>query len=224
MQSVDAVSLLPESRRVASLSRRLWNLDWNAVLPWKFEDVTVEIGAFGDALPFIEEHYARIFGADENQGRFLASPMTAAKRRFCDEADVFLFRASGQTIGIFLSHPSDWSTYYMRTAALLPEYRGRGLVSRLMENLCAPLRAVGVERLEGDVSPSNTPMMKLHVGQGFQVTATLATERWGTLVHFTRFLSEEAGGVFHRQFCGHPKNRSANRGPHLHQSTERRTS
>ena len=206
MQQVDVAGPAPSMPPVRgeSLSKRLWNLDWAAILPWQFEEVSVESAHFDDALPFIREHYARIFGAAENEARFLASPMTEAKRRFCQEADVFLFRVEGKTVGMFMSHPSDWSTYYMRTAALLPEYRGRGLVSRFMERICAPLRAVGVERLEGDVSPANTPMMRLHIGQGFLATSTVCSERWGTIVHFTRHLSAEADSIFRRQFCNTP--------------------
>ena len=186
------------------MSQRLWDLDWSRVLPWSFEEVTVESGHFDDAAPFIREHYARIFGTENNEGRFMASPMTDAKYRFCAESDVFVFRVEGETVGIFVSHPSDWSTYYMRTAALLPEYRGRGLVSRFMEKICEPLRAAGVERLEGDVSPANAPMMRLHVGQGFLVTSTASSERWGSVVHFTRFLNDTADAVFRRQYCNTP--------------------
>ena len=186
----------------APLSRKLWDLDWAQILPWSFEEVAVELGTFDEALPFIAEHYGRIFGADELAGRFLVEAMTPAKRRFGAEMDVFLFRAEGQTVGIFMSHPSDWSTYYMRTAALLPEYRGRHLVSRFMDRICEPLREAGVFRLEGDVSPSNAPMVKLHSGQGFMVTSTSSTDRWGLVLRFTKFLREEAEAVFLKQYCG----------------------
>ena len=190
-----------EAAAIAPLSKRLWDLDWRRILPWSFEEVTVESATFDDALPFIAEHYARIFGTQEGPQRFLAEPMSPAKRRFGAEMDVFVFRAEGRTIGVFMSHPSDWSTYYMRTAALLPEYRGRHLVSRFMERICDPLRDAGVIRLEGEVTPSNAPMMKLHVGQGFLATSTVTSERWGLAVRFTKFLREDAEAFFLRQFC-----------------------
>ncbi len=190
--------------RLPPLSLRLWDLDWGTLLPWAFEDVAVESATFDDAFPFIRDNYGRIFGKEADQGRFLGSPMTEAKRRFCGEADVFLFRDAGKIVGVFMGHPSDWSTYYMRTAALLPEYAGRKLVSRFMDRICEPLRAAGVERLEGDVSPTNTPMMKLHLGQGFLVTSMVNSERWGTYVRFTRHLSGEADAVYRRQFCSTP--------------------
>ncbi len=206
--------IAPPPERQSSLSWRLWNLDWEKILPWSFEEVTVVSAHFDDALPFMTEHYARIFGTESNEGRFLSSPLTEAKRRFSAETDVFLFQVAARTVGLFMAHPSDWSTYYMRTAALLPEYRGRHLVSRFMERICEPLREAGVERLCGDVSPANTPMMKLHVGQGFLVTSIANSERWGSCVHFTKFLRQEADAVFRHQFCNSPPlNRSASPSP-----------
>ena len=95
----------PESTRqprTVPLAERLWGLDWSQILPWSFEEVTVESGTFEDALPFIAEHYARIFGTNDGPARFLVEPMTPAKRRFGAEMDVFLFRAEGKTIGVFM--------------------------------------------------------------------------------------------------------------------------
>lgn len=186
----------------ASLSKKLWDLDWSRILPWSFEEVTVESGTFDDALPFIAENYARIFGTEDGQSRFLVEAMTTAKRRFGAEMDVFLFRAEGKTIGVVMSHPSDWSTYYMRSAAYLPEYRGRHLATRFLERICEPLRNAGVVRVESDVAPSNVPMLKAHLAEGFVASSMTSSERWGLLVRLTKFLQDEAEAVFVRQFCG----------------------
>ncbi len=170
------------------------------MLPWTFDDVTVITAPFAAAVPFMQEHYATIFGAHAAEGRFLSSPMTPAKRRFCEDSDVFLFRESGRTIGLFMAQPADWSTYYMRSVAVLPAYRERRLLTRFMENSYAPLANVGVERIEGECSPANAPMMRMLVGQGFLVTSTSNSERWGSTVRFTKYLSEAARTVFLRQF------------------------
>ena len=148
----------------------------------------------------MREHYASIFGG-RGSDRFLASPMTEAKLRFCRESDVFLFRVGSRTVGLLLANPADWSTYYMRSVAILSDFRERRLLTRFMERSYEPLRKAGVERIEGECSPANTPMMRMLVGQGFLVTSTANSERWGATVRFTKFLSEEAGAVFHRQYC-----------------------
>ena len=78
-----------------------------------------------------------------------------------------------------------------------------------MERICEPLRVAGVERLCGDVSPVNAPMMRLHVKQGFVATSVANSERWGSNVHFTKFLSEEVAAVFLRQYCLTPPSKSS---------------
>jgi hypothetical protein len=193
---------LPREPVFAPLSLKLWDLDWRRILPWTFEEVTVESGTFEDALPFITENYARIFGTDDGQSRFLVEPMTPAKRRFGAEMDVFLFRAEGKVIGVVMGHASDWSTYYLRTAAYLPEYRSRHLVQGFFEAMCAPLRDAGVVRVESDVTPTNVPMMRAHLGQGFIVSSTTTSERWGLVARMTKFLQDDAEAIFVRQFCG----------------------
>ena len=200
------------------MSQRLWGLDWSRVLPWQLEDVVVESGTADEALRFVETHYAEIFGATGEQ-RFLADPLTDAKRRFCAEMDVVVFRHERRIVGILMAHPSDWSTYYMRTVAILPQYRERRLLTRFMDACYAPLRDAGIQRIEGECSPLNAPMMRMLVGQDFIVTSTSATDRWGTLVRFTKFLSQEAQQTFRRQLTSLPAGENSNR-----KQNERRTS
>jgi len=201
-------SLAPWSgTRVATastpLSNRLWNLDWSRLAPWQFGDVTVEYVAFDHVLPFIAEHHPLIFGAGGGpEERFFAEPMTDAKRRFCAEMDVFAFRHDGRIVGTWLSHPTDWSSYYLRNVAFLPEYQGRGLSAALFRALRGPLAAAGVARIESDVSPTNVPSLRVNLAEGFVVTGTQNTERWGTFVRLTYFVSPDAESVFVRQFSG----------------------
>jgi hypothetical protein len=183
-------------------SRRLWGLDWSRRLPWQLDDVTVEWGSIDEALPFVAERYAEIFGADD--GRFFAEPMSEAKRRYCAESDVFLFRADGETVGLVLAHPTDWSTYYVRSTALLAEYRARGILPRFLEHFYGPLREAGVERIESDCSPSNQPVVRLHTSEGFMATGSWNSDRWGALLRMTKFLRAESEKVFVRQFCTTP--------------------
>jgi hypothetical protein len=173
-------------------------------LPWKFEEIAVESATFDEAIPFIQEHYPSIFGTDAGEQRFLTSPMSEAKRRFCAESDVFLFRVGPRPVGLLLANPVDWSTYYMRSVAILSEFRERHLLTRFMERSYEPLRKAGVERIEGECSPANTPMMRMLVGQGFLVTSTANSERWGSTVRFTKFLTEDSEDVFLRQFSSLP--------------------
>jgi ribosomal protein S18 acetylase RimI-like enzyme len=202
LECLQTVGLTPPRTLPAALSQRLWGLDWSHELPWQIDDVTVEPGTFEDAFPFIREHYDEIFGTAD--GRFFREPMSEAKRRFFAEMDIFILRNEVKTIGLVIGHPTDWSTYYVRSVAFLAEYRARSLLPRFLEHFYGPLADAGVERVETDVSPSNQPVIRLHISQGFMVTASATSERWGALVHFTKFLSEEPENAFMRQFSSMP--------------------
>jgi hypothetical protein len=187
----------------STLSSRIWGLDWGSELPWSFGDVTVTAGNFADALAFVGDHYADIFGSGKDTG-FLSDPFTEAKRRFGDEMDVLLIRADCQVVGLLLAHPVDWTTYYMRSVAILPAYRERKLFVQIVERCFAPLAAAGVERIEGETAPTNAVMMRALTGLGFLVTSTANSERWGATVRFTKFLREEAESIFAEKFCRTP--------------------
>lgn len=202
-----------------TMSMRLWGLDWSRILPWRFDDFTVELGTAADGLAFVAEHYASLFETDAAADRFLSDPMTDAKRRFCAEMDVFLMKVGTRTVGIMMAHPSDWTTYYMRTAAVLPEFREKQFLNRLTKATYEHLRAVGVQRSEVECSVTNTAVMRMLPGQGFVITSTSNSERWGALVKFTKFLAPEAQEAFRRQFTALPANEHSKR----HQQ-ERRTS
>ena len=130
-------------REAAPMSQRLWNLDWRAALPWHFDDGRAEFATPEAALPFVQEHYPAIFGQKDLEGRFLPSPTTEAKRRFFLEMDYFVFRVGDDVAGVLMGHPTDWTTYYIRSAALLPEYRERRVLTQFLDRLDQPLRAAG---------------------------------------------------------------------------------
>lgn len=115
--------------------------------------------------------------------------------------DVFLYGAPEGVVGVIMGHPTDWSTYYIRSAAFLPAYRNRHFGTSFLDIVYEPLRQVGCERVEVETSPANMPMVRIMSGQGFFVTSTVSSERWGYLLRFTKFLTPEAEIAFRRQYC-----------------------
>ncbi len=183
-----------------SMSRRWFGLDWEELLPWDLGGVVVEHGELDEALRFATRYYPTIFRGRPDQ-RFLQDPMTRCKRRFYQEADVFLLREGSEPVGLQIGHPSDWSSYYIRTVALLPRVRGRGLIAELTGRMVEPLRRAGFQRMEGDIPPANAANLTAQTRLGYVATGMVNTERWGSMVRLTKYLTEDADEAFRKQFC-----------------------
>lgn len=185
------------------LSNSLWGIDWSLRLPHRLTDdgVVVEWSSFEHSLPFVQKHYTEIFDERSESSPFVTKVNEAKARYYREVGDFFEFVHAGRTVGLLIGTPVDWSTYYIRSAAALPDYQGRGVVQRFFPVLFDELKRSGVERVEADTSPANMATMHLLTRLRFNVTGTVLTERWGAHVHFTKFLDEESENVFLRQFC-----------------------
>jgi hypothetical protein len=190
--------------RSITMSQRLWDFNWVDCLPWTHHGVSCEVGTFDDAEVFMREHYGQIFG--DVSDRFLVEPMTEGKRRFCNELDVLVLRASdGRVVGICLGQPTDWSTYYFRSFAILPELRELGFASAFQKFLHASLSSSGkIARWEIETSTANAAMMRTMLSAGFVISAMINSERWGSVVRLTRFITKDADTTFRRQFVSVP--------------------
>ena len=193
-----------------SLSQRILGVRWDDHAPFRLGNgvgggvrggVEVEPVSLEVALAFTRDHYARIFDSSPGDTRFLSEPMTAAKARFLAESDRFAFREGGEVIGLLVGNPVDWSTYYWRSVAFLPEHQGRGLLAAALEHTDEILREAGVVRVEGEAAPTNYRQVRLLMRLGYCVTGTTNSERWGTMLRLTKYLRADAGELFARQFC-----------------------
>ncbi len=185
------------------LSELLWGLRWSDLLPLDLGGgSSVRTSSLAAAMPFVREHYAQIF-EDDGSSPFRNDVLTPMKARYYELcADFFEFVHGDKTVGLLVCDPLDWSTYYIRSAAVLPEHQGRALVQRFL-SLCLfdELTRAGVSRVEFDVSPMNLAMLHIATRMRMNPTGTVLTERWGAMTRFTRFLCAEAHQVFLEQFC-----------------------
>lgn len=184
------------------LTELLWGIRWEDHLPLAVtRDVMVVPSSFEQAWPFIEAHYTTIF-EDPGTGPFSGRCATRLVERYYRVVgDFFEFKQGERTVALLIGTALDWSTYYMRSAAALPEIQGKQVIQRFLPEMFAVLEAAGVERLEADISPSNMAMLHLLSRVRFNPSGMLLTDRWGALQRFTRFLSEGAERVFIQQFC-----------------------
>lgn len=186
-----------ERTRSGTLSERVLGLTWDTM---DLGDGLVAVPDRARALEFVQGHYARIFGHDKRSTHFYDEPSTPAKKRFIDEMDVYTFCRGDSVIGISMGHPADWSTYYFRTIAVLPEEQSRGVSRTFLRRALSRLSEAGVRRAEGECNPTNVPMQRFLASEGFLVTGSVASERWGLVLRLTKFLDPDAQAAFARAF------------------------
>jgi ribosomal protein S18 acetylase RimI-like enzyme len=181
----------------------LWNLDWTRHFPIDLTDdgITVCASGYDASLPFIREHYQSIFHEDATSATSTTRLNARKAHYYRWAADFFEIKQDERTIGLVIGNPVDWGTYYIRSAAVLPEFQCKKLVKSILRSLFVHLAAVGVERVEADTSPSNLRVVHLLTSLDFNVTGTVLSDRWGAQVRLTRFLEAESEDVFLEQFC-----------------------
>jgi hypothetical protein len=191
-------------RAVATFSQAIWGIDWSEHLPLTItqDGVIVAESSFEETAPFVRENVAAMFDEDPEGSPFLEGSSTGAKARYYSRfGDFFEFRSDGKPVGVLVCTPVDWSTYYIRFCAFLPEYQGRQLLQKFFPEFFRILQMAGIERVETETSPSNLAVMHMMNRFRFNVTGTSLSERWGALVRFTKFLDAASEQVFLRQYC-----------------------
>ena len=192
----------PQLQTLETMSKKLWGIDWAQHLPFNNGGFEVRPSDYERAASFIREHYNTVFEEEAGASPF-ATDLSAAKAQYYRLfGDFFDFFHGDELAGLLVCTPTDWSSYYIRSAALVPKYQGRRIVQQFYQDAMFPvLRDAGVERVEFDTSPANLAMMHIAARLRFNTTGTILSERWGAMVHFTKFLSGDKEDVFLQQFC-----------------------
>lgn len=63
------------------------------------------------------------------------------------------------------------------------------------------LVAHDVARIEGEVSPTNSENIYILNKLGFVIRGNVASERWGNVIQFVKYLNPKNEKVFTDQFC-----------------------
>lgn len=160
------------------------------------------MGDFALATEFLRENHHLIYGAPSE--KFWETPSLAPqKARYYETAgDFFLFLHGSKMVGFFVGTSTDWSSYYFRNCSILPAYQGQRIYQKfLVKMLDVISKTKGVERVEGDVAPTNYPHVHILNKLQFTITGFNCSERWGTLLHFTKFMGAENQHRFAENFC-----------------------
>lgn len=185
-----------------SLSYDIFGITWNSHLPFELNcGARLEAVTLQGTVEFVAANYPSIFGSSEADRRFLDEAQTPAKTRFLRMSDRFVFRDGARAVGLLVGHPLDWSTYYWRSVAILPDYQGRGLLAAAASQTDNVMRSSGITRLEAEVAPNNHRQLRLLSRLGYFVIGSMNSERWGSVLRLTKYLVPEAQERFVTQFC-----------------------
>lgn len=177
-----------------SMSFKVWGLDWEKELPRPLTDsIRVEFRTYDEALPLIAELFPEVYQYDADAKFRDRGPAEFRRRYYETSGDFFVFYDSenndavaGMAIGTIL----DWSGYNFRNIAIAPAYQESGIYLKFFEMLCEVLKEHGLERIEGDVAPSNRHHIHVLNKMGYIVTSVSMSERWGVMLHITKYLNE----------------------------------
>lgn len=204
-RSLELVAKKSDSKSSAheSMSSLLWNIDWTKHFPRDFGNgVIMEYSRYADAVEFIKPKFPEIFYLTDRPSPFRSENFSHAKEVYYHiTGDFFLFKRAGQVIGVIAGTPTDWATYNLRSIAFLPEEQDKGLYQIFFPIIAKILQDHKVERMEGDIAPTNLRHIHVATKMGCRITGLNLTERFGTLLHFTIFLDRDCQKVFAGQFC-----------------------
>lgn len=213
LSAANIISLPTEAHREeeklhrVSLGATLLGIDWQASLPMSFvkEDgleFVLKSCSYAQGKNFLEENADRLFDANTVNHNFLMLYPSQTKETYYQQmVDHFAFIHQGEMVGYAAINMLDWSTYYLRYINVLPEYRGHKLVIDFVNYAMVELKRAGVERVEAQISANNASQISKHVRMGFVATGSSQSERWGSMIQLTKYLSEKHEAVFKRQFC-----------------------
>jgi GNAT superfamily N-acetyltransferase len=179
-----------------SLAQKIWGLEWNQHFPRILTaDVSVDRIPAEEAWSLIHSLFPEVYQRDAQENRFKDDDSAEAKRRYYEAlGDFFVFRDQAQkqrVIGMAVGTLLDWSSYNFRNIAIHPDYQNLGLYPLFFDYLASVMKAHGLRRIEGDVSPSNQHHLHVLNRLGCVVNSLGFSERWGVLLHMTRYLYQE---------------------------------
>ncbi|MDQ3233943.1 MAG: GNAT family N-acetyltransferase [Pseudobdellovibrionaceae bacterium] len=189
--SIKTKPIIPQPEH-QSLCQQVWGLDWSREFPIDLGDgVRIEYKTFHEAQPLMKTLLPEVYQLVPGTSRFgEADPHHFKEKYFSALGDFFAFYEGETNIGMAIGTLLDWSSYNFRNIAVAPAYQNQGLYPQFFEVLSRILKAHGVARIEGDVAPTNRHHIHALNKMGYIVTSMTYGERWGVLLHITKYLDE----------------------------------
>jgi hypothetical protein len=183
------------------LSQRIYDIHWEDYFPWKFEGHEARAADPELCYAFIQLHREEFKLLAAGDGFFDEMSNPRRQKYYEVAGDFFSYYVDNKMVGFFIGTPVDWSTYYIRFVWILSEHRKKGFYQNFLGYLLAILSRHGIARTQIDIAPSNLAHMHILNKLKFNTTGFSLSERWGALVHLTRFLDVESAEVFLNRYC-----------------------
>jgi hypothetical protein len=187
-----------------TLSDEFWNLDLTRGLPRAMTRDGIELtaGEIDRIRHFLQTVFPTL--TEEGLGAAPLEPSVAHTKRWYLGAasDLLELRKRGETIGVMIGAPEDWSTYYLRIYAVSPEHQRSIVTRRFAQCVLDRLAQCGVQRVVTDTSPANASAALRLSELQFHVTGQQLSERYGPLIRYTKFLDPAAEAAFLSRFAG----------------------
>jgi len=98
---------------------------------------------------------------------------------------------NGDIIGWTYSYQQDHETLYMCNSAIAQEHRGKGLYSMMLQHVLAVAKELGFQVVTSKHYASNNAIIVPKLKAGFIITGMALDEKYGLMVHLTRYLHPE---------------------------------
>ncbi len=193
METVRISAHSEEPVRLESFSTQLWGLDWTKHFPVRSSNGSVECRR----VPFasIEQFFLSGSEYDYQQKKIFYGALS-------DSFGFYAIDEGMKLIGAAIANPSDPTTYYLRFAHILPEYRARSPHIEWLRRVSATVSDnPHVQRIEVEISPEDSSMPVIYARLGFRITGTAFSDRWGGIIRMTAHLRPEVREGFLNRFC-----------------------
>lgn len=187
----------------SKLSELIWGVNWKNYLPCSLGSSDYKL-VFTDSKEFFKlkkSELSFLITSEETTDQFLKEINKVEKNNYLENvSDFFIIKKNQVIVGLVICELMDWSTYYLRYIFLDPNHRGQELTKSFVIFIEKILSNFNVDKLVCEISPINSAQIIRMSELGFICTGNTLSERFGTLIKFTKFLKPDPLKVFGQQF------------------------
>ncbi len=184
-------------------SESVLKIRWKDHFPVQINsELSIQKTNYEQVAQFLNKNWKIIKSHEAHDSRFLNAGIHPAKESYYKMlGDFFEFKLKGETVGVFVGTVSDWSSYYMRYAFILPQFQNLGFFKAMILQIIRSCEDAKVERVEVDISPSNSKSLTFYGKLQFSPVSTSISERWGASLRLVKFTMKKNEEHFQQLFC-----------------------